>query len=152
VFYWCMIDFVWRNEMIKVFIICMHQSPWIHNNSAFKKGKGELEYCSVLNVGTQSSKNMAACIIITSDFYSIRNIVLMLSLSKLLSLLWDLRFSQWCWCGFMSSGMWHYVIGWVVPNIWKALHSFEMSGTIHRTQHHFPTYMNSQLAYSKAKL
>jgi len=46
-----------KEEMIKVFIIYGHQSPQIHKNIAFRKGKGEWEYPSVLNVGTQNSKN-----------------------------------------------------------------------------------------------
>jgi len=74
-----------KEEMIKVFIICGHQSPRIHKNIAFRKGKGEWEYCSVLNVGTQNSKNKLYAFLSHLIFFIIRTMVLMLSLIKLLS-------------------------------------------------------------------
>jgi hypothetical protein len=49
----------------------------------------------------------------------------------------DLRFSQRCCWGFMSSVMWQCVIGRVVPDVLKAIRFFKTSGTTHpTTQHH----------------
>jgi hypothetical protein len=38
--------------------------------------------------------------------------------------LWNLRCTQWCIRGFVSSGIWVFVIGLVAPDILKALWSF----------------------------
>jgi len=40
-------------------------------------------------------------------------------MSNSLSAVQDLMVSQWCCWGFGSAGMWHSVIGWVVPDVLK---------------------------------
>ena len=51
--------------------------------------------------------------------------------------LWNLRFTQWCVRGFGSFGMWGFVTGLVVPDILKAVWSFDVSGTTKPvTEHH----------------
>jgi hypothetical protein len=35
----------------------------------------------------------------------------------------DLKFSQWLCCGFQSSGMWHCVVAWVVPDALEDQHA-----------------------------
>ena len=42
VFCWCMTDFLWKNELIKVFIIFECQSPWIYNNTTFQEKQREM--------------------------------------------------------------------------------------------------------------
>jgi hypothetical protein len=39
----------------------------------------------------------------------------------------DLRFSQQCSWGFRSSGMWHHVIGQMVPNLSKGTQCFQLT-------------------------
>jgi hypothetical protein len=38
--------------------------------------------------------------------------------------MWEFRFSYWCCWGFMSSGMWHYAVGLLVPIVLKASRCF----------------------------
>jgi hypothetical protein len=55
----------------------------------------------------------------------------------------EVRFSQQCCSTFSSSGMWHYVIVCMVPEILKALQCSETSRIIHpRTQHHIREELN----------
>lgn len=54
-------------------------------------------------------------------------------------------FSHWCNWGFLSSGMWHYIAGWVVPDISDDCSAFNRSGTTHLLmQHHITEYHNPQ--------
>jgi len=46
------------------------------------------------------------------------------------------KFSQWCWWGFKSSGMWSCAVRWLDPNVSKQCSHSETSRTIHPTITH----------------